>query len=82
MGFEVLMLVNGPMLVFLIVGRPEDGGNMLLRNVGIYLQVVMALQRRRPTSTRKCILSGLGGLSLPIDLSLSFSLGVRGWSLV
>jgi thermostable 8-oxoguanine DNA glycosylase len=32
---------------------PEDGGSMFLRNVGIYLQVNMALQPRRPISTRQ-----------------------------
>jgi hypothetical protein len=30
---------------------PEDGGNMFLWNVGIYLQVHAALQPTRPTST-------------------------------
>jgi hypothetical protein len=31
--------------------RPEDGGSMFLRNVGIYLQAHAALQPRGPTST-------------------------------
>jgi hypothetical protein len=41
MGFEVLTAVNGSVFVFLIVtpcgvvGRPEDGDSLLLRNVGI-----------------------------------------------
>jgi hypothetical protein len=30
---------------------PEDGGSMILWNVGIYLQVHLALQPRRPTLT-------------------------------
>jgi hypothetical protein len=30
---------------------PEDGDNISLRNVGIYLQVLAALSHRRPTST-------------------------------
>jgi hypothetical protein len=30
---------------------PEDGGSVFLRNVGMYLQVHMVLQTRRPTST-------------------------------
>jgi hypothetical protein len=30
---------------------PEDGGSMFLENVGIYLQVHMALLPRRPTLT-------------------------------
>jgi hypothetical protein len=29
----------------------EDGGSMFLRNAGLYLEVRMALQPRRPTST-------------------------------
>lgn len=29
----------------------EDGGSMFLRNFSIYLQVHMALQSKRPTST-------------------------------
>jgi hypothetical protein len=28
---------------------PEDGRNMFLRNVGIYIEVHMALKPRRPT---------------------------------
>jgi hypothetical protein len=45
------------MLVFWVVTlcasffRAEDGGSIFLQNIGIYLQVNMALQRRRPTST-------------------------------
>jgi hypothetical protein len=31
------------------ISNPEDGDNMFLRNVGIYLQVHTTLQTRRPT---------------------------------
>jgi hypothetical protein len=35
--------------VLMLVFTAEDGDSMLLRNIGIYLQVHMALQLRRET---------------------------------
>jgi hypothetical protein len=67
MIFEVLTAVKVSTLVFWVVTpcglvdryqhfigtyfSPEDGGSMLLRNVGIYLQIYKVLQPRRPMST-------------------------------
>jgi hypothetical protein len=54
MRFEVLIAVKMWMLAFWVVTPcglgPEDGGNMFLRDVGIYLPVHTALQPKRPTS--------------------------------
>jgi hypothetical protein len=60
MKFEILTAMQMSMLVFrvvtpcVLVGRyfsSEDGGDMFLRNVGIYLQDHTALQPGRPTAT-------------------------------
>jgi hypothetical protein len=45
--------------IYTITLSPEDEGGMLLRNVGMYVQVRMVLQRRRliptKTSTSPCV---------------------------
>jgi hypothetical protein len=57
MRFETLTAVKMSILVFWVVTpcglvdryqRFGDGGSMLLRNIGIYLRVHVALQPRRP----------------------------------
>jgi hypothetical protein len=66
--FEVLMVVRMTVLLFWVemlcrlTGRyqhfgAEDGDIMFLQNVGICLQVCMALQLRRPASLKSRLLS-------------------------
>jgi hypothetical protein len=54
--------------------RPEDGGRMFLRNVGIYLQERTALQFRAPTS-RRCVMTAVTG-SLTVYDSGQLMLGL------
>jgi hypothetical protein len=53
------MAVKMLMLVFWVVTpcvfSPEDEGSFFLENVGIYLQVHMALLPRRPTLLKKTV---------------------------
>jgi hypothetical protein len=61
-GFEVLTAVKMLILVFWVVmqcglASAEDGDSMFLQNSGIYLQVHMVSQPKRPTLIRKARLS-------------------------